>query len=70
MASHDDPLLKPSCMDGILHLRVSMNKVIGPQGPRAETQGLREDRIVFYPHYWLMLVIGSPYEIEGFNTKP
>ena len=63
------PLFKPSCMDGVLHLRFSMNKVIAPQGPRAETQGLREERIVSYQHYWLMLVIGSPYEFAGFNTK-
>ena len=42
------PLFKHSCMDGIFHLRLSMNKVTAPQGLRAETQGLREERIVSY----------------------
>ena len=40
------PLFKPSCMDGVLHVRPSMNNVIAPQGPRAETQALKGETIV------------------------
>ena len=63
------PLVKPSSMDLVLHLRASVNKVIAPQGPRAEIQELRQVRIVSYQHYWLMLVTGSRFGIEVFNTK-